>query len=85
MGDPRAVGAQVRMRLPRLTPPEAKADVVPCSTAQNNPLPDGNATTGIAQLNLPDALFVAVAQRDRIAADQTQARTMSAVQSKRRT
>jgi RpiR family transcriptional regulator, repressor of rpiB and als operon len=44
-----------------------------------------NATARIAQLNLMDALFVAVAQRDRAAADQNLARTMQAVQSKRRT
>jgi len=59
-------------------------DVVLCSTAQNNPLLGENATARIAQLNLLDALFVAVAQRDRAAADQNLARTMRAVQSKRR-
>jgi RpiR family transcriptional regulator, repressor of rpiB and als operon len=60
-------------------------DVVLASTAQNNPLLGENATARIAQLNLLDALFVAVAQRDRVAADQNLARTMQAVQSKRRT
>ena len=40
-------------------------DVVLCSTAQNSPLIGENATASIAQLNL----FVAVAQRDRKAAD----------------
>jgi RpiR family transcriptional regulator, repressor of rpiB and als operon len=60
-------------------------DVVLASTAQNNPLLGENATARIAQLNLMDALFVAVAQRDRAAADQNLARTMQAVQSKRRT
>ena len=60
-------------------------DVVLCSTAQNNPLLGENATARIAQLNLLDALFVAVAQRDRKSADQNLARTMRAVQSKRRT
>ncbi len=59
-------------------------DVVLCSTAQNNPLLGENATARIAQLNLLDALFVAVAQRDRKAADLNLARTMRAVQSKRR-
>jgi DNA-binding MurR/RpiR family transcriptional regulator len=59
-------------------------DVVLCSTAQNNPLLGENATARIAQLNLLDALFVAVAQRDRASADQNLARTMRAVQSKRR-
>ncbi len=59
-------------------------DVVLCSTAQNNPLLGENATARIAQLNLLDALFVAVAQRDRKTADLNLARTMRAVQSKRR-
>lgn len=59
-------------------------DVVPCSTAQNNPLLGENATARIAQLNLLDALFVAVAaQSDRAAADQNLARTMRAVQARR--
>ncbi len=61
------------------------ADVVLASTAQNNPLLGENATARIAQLNLLDALFVAVAQRDRAAADRNLARTMQAVRSKRRT
>ncbi|OYU38839.1 MAG: RpiR family transcriptional regulator [Pseudorhodobacter sp. PARRP1] len=59
-------------------------DVVLCSTAQNSPLLGENATARIAQLNLLDALFVAVAQRDRNAADANLNRTMRAVQSKRR-
>ena len=60
------------------------ADVVLCSTAQNSPLLGENATARIAQLNLLDAIFVAVAQRDRKAADSNLSRTMRAVQSKRR-
>ena len=59
-------------------------DVVLCSTAANSPLLGENATARIAQLNLLDALFVAVAQRDRKAADANLSRTMRAVQSKRR-
>lgn len=59
-------------------------DVVLCSTAQNSPLIGENATARIAQLNLLDALFVAVAQRNRKAADYNLNRTMRAVQSKRR-
>jgi RpiR family transcriptional regulator, repressor of rpiB and als operon len=59
-------------------------DVVLCSTAQNNPLLGENATARIAQLNLLDALFVAMAQRDRASADQNLARTMRAVQAKRK-
>ncbi len=60
------------------------ADVVLCSTAQNSPLLGENATARIAQLNLLDALFVATAQRDRQRADANLARTMRAVQSKRK-
>jgi DNA-binding MurR/RpiR family transcriptional regulator len=60
------------------------ADVVLCSTAQNSPLLGENATARIAQLNLLDALFVATAQRDRKTADINLARTMRAVQSKRK-
>ena len=59
-------------------------DVVLCSTAQNSPLIGENATARIAQLNLLDALFVAVAQRNRKAVDYNLNRTMRAVQSKRR-
>ncbi len=59
-------------------------DVVLCSTAQNSPLLGENATARIAQLNLLDALFVAVAQRDRQTADANLSRTMRAVQSKRK-
>ena len=59
-------------------------DVVLCSTAQNSPLLGENATARIAQLNLLDALFVAVAQRDRQTADANLNRTMRAVQSKRK-
>jgi len=65
--------------------PIARAvDVVLCSTAQNSPLLGENATARIAQLNLLDALFVTVAQRDRAAADAALSRTMRAVQSKRK-
>ena len=59
-------------------------DVVLCSTAQNSPLLGENATARIAQLNLLDALFVAVAQRDRQTADANLNRTMRAVLSKRK-
>ena len=59
-------------------------DVVLCPTAQNNPLLGENATARTAQLNLLGALFVAVAQRDRAAADADLARTMRAVQAKRK-
>lgn len=66
------------------SPAARAADFVLCSTAQNSPLLGENATARIAQLNILDALFVATAQRDRAAADVNLARTMSAVQSKRK-
>jgi len=59
-------------------------DVVLCSTAENSALLGENATARIAQLNLLDALFVAIAQRDRQAAMANLKRTMEAVQSKRK-
>jgi len=61
------------------------ADVVLCSTAQNSPLLGENATARIAQLNLLDALFLAVAQRDRKTADANLDKTMRAVRAKRKT
>ena len=61
------------------------ADVVLCSTAQNSPLLGENATARIAQLNLLDALFLAVAQRDRKMADANLDKTMRAVRAKRKT
>lgn len=66
------------------SPAARGADYVLCSTAQNSPLLGENATARIAQLNILDALFVATAQRDRAAADANLARTMAAVQSKRK-
>lgn len=60
------------------------ADIVLCSTAQGSPLMGENAAARIAQLNILDALFVAVAQRDYAAAEHNLERTMSAVTSKRK-
>lgn len=60
------------------------ADIVLCSTAQGSPLMGENAAARIAQLNILDALFVAVAQRDYAAAETNLERTMSAVTSKRK-
>jgi DNA-binding MurR/RpiR family transcriptional regulator len=60
------------------------ADVVLCSTAQGSPLMGENAAARIAQLNILDALFVAVAQRDYAAAESNLQRTMSAVTLKRK-
>jgi len=60
------------------------ADVVLCSTAQGSPLLGENAAARIVQLNILDAVFVAVAQRDLEAAERNLASTMSAVQGKRK-
>jgi DNA-binding MurR/RpiR family transcriptional regulator len=60
------------------------ADIVLCSTAQGSPLMGENAAARIAQLNILDALFVAVAQRDYGAAEHNLERTMTAVTSKRK-
>lgn len=60
------------------------ADIVLCSTAQGSPLMGENAAARIAQLNILDALFVAVAQRDYGAAERNLGKTMSAVTSKRK-
>ncbi|MAC79125.1 MAG: RpiR family transcriptional regulator [Rhodobacteraceae bacterium] len=61
------------------------ADIVLCSTAQGSPLLGENAAARIAQLNIMDAIFVAVAQRDLKQAESQLTRTMSAVESKRKT
>jgi DNA-binding MurR/RpiR family transcriptional regulator len=60
------------------------ADVVLCSTAQGSPLMGENAAARIAQLNILDAVFVAVAQRDYTAAENHLEKTMAAVASKRK-
>ncbi len=60
------------------------ADVVLCSTAQGSPLMGENAAARIAQLNILDAVFMAVAQRDYQAAERNLDQTMSAVKSKRK-
>jgi DNA-binding MurR/RpiR family transcriptional regulator len=59
------------------------ADVVLCSTAQGSPLLGENAAARIAQLNIMDALFVAIAQRDLAAAETNLSKTMNAVSAKR--
>ena len=60
------------------------ADVVLCSTAQGSPLTGENAAARIAQLNIMDAVFVAVAQKGYARAEQNLARTMAAVHTKRK-
>ncbi|MGJ8531027.1 MAG: MurR/RpiR family transcriptional regulator [Alphaproteobacteria bacterium] len=59
------------------------ADVVLCSTAQGSPLLGENAAARIAQLNILDALFVAIAQRDFAAAERNLNKTMKAVSANR--
>ena len=56
------------------------ADIVLCSTAQGSPLMGENAAARIAQLNILDAVFVAVAQRDFDGGRSNLAATMAAVQ-----
>jgi RpiR family transcriptional regulator, repressor of rpiB and als operon len=60
------------------------SDVVLCSTALGSPLNSENAAARIAQLNIMDAIFMAVAQKSYSSAEENLARTMSAVQTKRR-
>jgi RpiR family transcriptional regulator, repressor of rpiB and als operon len=60
------------------------SDVVLCSTALGSPLNSENAAARIAQLNIMDAIFMAVAQKSYGSAEENLSRTMSAVQTKRR-
>lgn len=60
------------------------ADIVLCSTARGSPLTGENAAARIAQLNILDALFVAVALGDYAAAEANLNRTMSSVSANRR-
>lgn len=60
------------------------ADIALCSTAQGSPLLGENAAARIAQLNIMDAIFVAVAQRDLDRAETQLDRTRKAVEPKRR-
>ena len=60
------------------------AEIVLASTAQGSPLTGENAAARIAQLNILDALFVAVAQRDAAVTDACLQHTMAAVAPKRR-
>jgi RpiR family transcriptional regulator, repressor of rpiB and als operon len=60
------------------------SDVVLCSTALGSPLTSENAAARIAQLNIMDAIFMAVAQKSYSSAEENLARTMAAVQTKRR-
>ena len=60
------------------------ADTVLCSTARGSPLTGENAAARVAQLNILDSLFVAVAQKDYAHAEQQLRRTMMAVAHKRK-
>lgn len=66
------------------SPLASLSDVVLCSTAQGSHLTSENAAARIAQLNIMDAIFIAVAQKSYQAAENNLSRTMTAVQSKRR-
>ena len=68
------------------TSPLAKlSDVVLLSTARGSPLTSENAAARIAQLNIMDAIFIAVAQKGYAQAEKNLERTMGAVQTKRET
>lgn len=59
------------------------ADLVLCSTARGSPLLGENAAARVAQLNIMDAVFAAVAQRDYDSAEQSLQRTTMAISTKR--
>jgi len=81
MYDPGAVGAQIRMRLPCLTPSEGR---VAADMPARRDITEHTSLREVAERKLLDALFVATAQRHRAAADFNLDRTMSAVQSRRK-
>ncbi|MGL4489631.1 MAG: SIS domain-containing protein, partial [Rhizobiaceae bacterium] len=66
------------------SPLATMCDVVLCSTALGSPLTSENAAARIAQLNIMDAIFMAVAQKSYASAEDNLVQTMAAVQSKRR-
>jgi RpiR family transcriptional regulator, repressor of rpiB and als operon len=66
------------------SPLAALSTVLLCSTAQGSYLTSENAAARIAQLNIMDAVFIAVAQKGYKAAEASLTRTMGAVQAKRR-
>ena len=61
------------------------SDVVLYSTAQGSFLTSENAAARIVQLNIMDAVFIAVAQKGYRSAEASLAKTMAAVSAKRRT
>lgn len=60
-----------------------EADIVLYSTARGSPLTGENAAARVAMLNIVDALFVSVAQRNYAQAEENLDRTMSSVTQKR--
>jgi DNA-binding MurR/RpiR family transcriptional regulator len=60
------------------------SDVVLCATAQGSYLTSENAAARIAQLNIMDAVFIAVAQKGIQSAEANLVRTMAAVSAKRK-
>ena len=60
------------------------SDVVLCSTAQGSYLTSENAAARIAQLNIMDAIFIAVAQKSIQTAEASLLKTMAAVSAKRK-
>ena len=60
------------------------SDVVLCATAQGSYLTSENAAARIAQLNIMDAIFIAVAQKGIQTAEASLVKTMAAVSAKRK-
>ena len=60
------------------------ADVALCSTARGSPLTGENAAARVAQLNIVDVVFVAVAQRGGATVERNLEKTMRSVRAKRR-
>ena len=60
------------------------SDVLLCATAQGSYLTSENAAARIAQLNIMDAIFIAVAQKGIQAAEASLVKTMAAVSAKRK-
>lgn len=65
------------------SPLAENADLVLCSTARGSPLLGENAAARVAQLNIMDAVFAAVAQKDYATAEESLQKTSSSVIPKR--
>lgn len=65
------------------SPLTERSDILLCSNAQGSLLASENAAARIAQLNIMNAIFIAVAQRGYDAAKGNLARTMASVHAKR--